>query len=110
MGVRLQYFTSVHTTILPSLMLYRELEDRKKIQHLLALVGTDEGEITYFHREPPHKVHVSLNRDLTADALMKSNTVTINDLKNAALASTPKWSRGIGNVSSSTCIFPKYFQ
>ncbi|MED6267265.1 Coiled-coil domain-containing protein 77 [Characodon lateralis] len=34
----------------------RELEDRKKIQHLLALVGPDEGEITYFHQEPPHKV------------------------------------------------------
>uniref|UniRef100_A0A7N9AVS3 Coiled-coil domain containing 77 n=1 Tax=Mastacembelus armatus TaxID=205130 RepID=A0A7N9AVS3_9TELE len=33
----------------------RELEDRKKIQHLLALVGPDAGEITYFHREPPHK-------------------------------------------------------
>uniref|UniRef100_A0A8C3B0G1 Coiled-coil domain containing 77 n=1 Tax=Cyclopterus lumpus TaxID=8103 RepID=A0A8C3B0G1_CYCLU len=39
----------------------RELEDRKKIQHLLALVGTDAGEITYFHREPPHKVHVFFN-------------------------------------------------
>ncbi|KAE8296474.1 Coiled-coil domain-containing protein 77 [Larimichthys crocea] len=37
----------------------RELEDRKKIQHLLALVGTDAGEITYFHREPPHKVTIS---------------------------------------------------
>ncbi|XP_036962270.1 coiled-coil domain-containing protein 77 [Acanthopagrus latus] len=37
----------------------RELEDRKKIQHLLALVGPDAGEITYFHREPPHKVTVS---------------------------------------------------
>ncbi|XP_035754024.1 coiled-coil domain-containing protein 77 isoform X2 [Egretta garzetta] len=36
----------------------RELEDRKKIQHLLALVGTDKGEVTYFHREPPHKVTV----------------------------------------------------
>uniref|UniRef100_A0AAY4B0T8 Coiled-coil domain-containing protein 77 n=1 Tax=Denticeps clupeoides TaxID=299321 RepID=A0AAY4B0T8_9TELE len=34
----------------------RELEDRKKIQHLLALVGPDAGEITYFHREPPHVV------------------------------------------------------
>ncbi|CAB1323520.1 unnamed protein product [Coregonus sp. 'balchen'] len=34
----------------------RELEDRKKIQHLLALVGPDAGEITYFHRDPPHKV------------------------------------------------------
>ncbi|KAM6090080.1 coiled-coil domain-containing protein 77 isoform 3-T4 [Theristicus caerulescens] len=36
----------------------RELEDRKKIQHLLALVGTDTGEVTYFHKEPPHKVTV----------------------------------------------------
>nr|XP_006135501.1 coiled-coil domain-containing protein 77 [Pelodiscus sinensis] len=36
----------------------RELEDRKKIQHLLALVGTDTGEITYFHKEPPHKVTI----------------------------------------------------
>ncbi|XP_062858856.1 coiled-coil domain-containing protein 77 [Trichomycterus rosablanca] len=36
----------------------RELEDRKKIQHLLALVGPDTGEITYFHREPPHKVTI----------------------------------------------------
>ncbi|XP_070612564.1 coiled-coil domain-containing protein 77 isoform X2 [Erythrolamprus reginae] len=34
----------------------RELEDRKKIQHLLALLGTDNGEITYFHQEPPSKV------------------------------------------------------
>ncbi|NWX45223.1 CCD77 protein, partial [Steatornis caripensis] len=33
----------------------RELEDRKKIQCLLALVGTDKGEVTYFHKEPPHK-------------------------------------------------------
>ncbi|MCJ8736029.1 hypothetical protein PDJAM_G00254290 [Pangasius djambal] len=36
----------------------RELEDRKKIQQLLALVGPDAGEITYFHREPPHKVTI----------------------------------------------------
>lgn len=40
--------------------LFRELEDRKKIQHLLALVGPDAGEITYFHREPPHKVGMPL--------------------------------------------------
>ncbi|NXY52836.1 CCD77 protein, partial [Callaeas wilsoni] len=33
----------------------RELEDRKKIQQLLAILGTDEGEVTYFHKEPPHK-------------------------------------------------------
>jgi coiled-coil domain-containing protein 77 len=34
----------------------RELEDKKKIQNLLALVGTDTGEVTYFCKEPPHKV------------------------------------------------------
>ncbi|XP_003202506.1 coiled-coil domain-containing protein 77 [Meleagris gallopavo] len=43
----------------------RELEDRKKIQHLLALVGTDVGEVTYFHKEPPHKVTV-LQRPATS--------------------------------------------
>uniref|UniRef100_A0A3P9Q8F5 Coiled-coil domain containing 77 n=1 Tax=Poecilia reticulata TaxID=8081 RepID=A0A3P9Q8F5_POERE len=37
----------------------RELEDRKKIHHLLALVGPDAGEITYFHQEPPHKVAIT---------------------------------------------------
>ncbi|XP_075066702.1 coiled-coil domain-containing protein 77 isoform X2 [Mixophyes fleayi] len=36
----------------------RELEDRKKIQQLLALVGTSSGEITYFHKEPPNKVTI----------------------------------------------------
>ena len=34
----------------------RELEDKKKIQNLLALVGTDIGEVTYFYKEPPNKV------------------------------------------------------
>ncbi|KAK2498237.1 hypothetical protein MC885_013040 [Smutsia gigantea] len=34
----------------------RELEDKKKIQNLLALVGTDTGEVTYFYTEPPKKV------------------------------------------------------
>ncbi|XP_051011223.1 coiled-coil domain-containing protein 77 [Acomys russatus] len=34
----------------------RELEDKKKIQSLLSLVGTDTGEVTYFYKEPPHKV------------------------------------------------------
>ncbi|XP_034032810.1 coiled-coil domain-containing protein 77 [Thalassophryne amazonica] len=37
----------------------RELEDRKKIQHLLSLVGPEVGEMTYFHREPPHKVTIT---------------------------------------------------
>ncbi|XP_014725476.1 PREDICTED: coiled-coil domain-containing protein 77 [Sturnus vulgaris] len=36
----------------------REMEDRKKIQRLLALLGRDEGEVTYFHKQPPHKVTV----------------------------------------------------
>ncbi|XP_048191122.1 coiled-coil domain-containing protein 77 [Perognathus longimembris pacificus] len=36
----------------------RELEDKKKIQSLLALVGTDSGEVTYFYKEPPHKVTI----------------------------------------------------
>ncbi|XP_045410645.1 coiled-coil domain-containing protein 77 isoform X3 [Lemur catta] len=36
----------------------RELEDKKKIQNLLALVGTDAGEVTYFYKEPPHKVSI----------------------------------------------------
>ncbi|NXS26378.1 CCD77 protein, partial [Pomatostomus ruficeps] len=36
----------------------RELEDRKRIQQLLALVGSEEGEVTYFHKEPPHKANV----------------------------------------------------
>ncbi|XP_062346976.1 coiled-coil domain-containing protein 77 isoform X2 [Cinclus cinclus] len=36
----------------------REMEDRKKIQQLLSVLGRDEGEVTYFHKEPPHKVTV----------------------------------------------------
>ncbi|XP_048463757.1 coiled-coil domain-containing protein 77 [Rhincodon typus] len=36
----------------------RELEDRKKMQHLLALIGPEAETVTYFHREPPHKVTV----------------------------------------------------
>uniref|UniRef100_A0A670YAY6 Coiled-coil domain containing 77 n=1 Tax=Pseudonaja textilis TaxID=8673 RepID=A0A670YAY6_PSETE len=45
----------------------RELEDRKKIQHLLALLGTDNGEITYFHQEPPNKNLESANRRYQRD-------------------------------------------
>lgn len=36
----------------------RELEDKKKIQQLLALSGTPDSEITYFHKEPPAKAVV----------------------------------------------------
>ncbi|XP_075894154.1 coiled-coil domain-containing protein 77 [Nelusetta ayraudi] len=37
----------------------RELEDRKKIQKLLTLVGPEEDDMTYLHREPPHKVTIA---------------------------------------------------
>ncbi|KAM9807523.1 coiled-coil domain-containing protein 77 [Neosynchiropus ocellatus] len=36
----------------------RELEDRRKIQHLITLISPDAGDVTYFHREPPHKVTI----------------------------------------------------
>jgi len=36
----------------------RELEDKKKIQQLLALGGAMEGEVTYFLKEPPAKAIV----------------------------------------------------
>ncbi|XP_054750842.1 coiled-coil domain-containing protein 77-like [Lytechinus pictus] len=36
----------------------RELEDRKRIQHLLALNGPGEPEVTYFHKEPPARAVV----------------------------------------------------
>ncbi|XP_070558268.1 coiled-coil domain-containing protein 77-like [Ptychodera flava] len=37
----------------------RELEDRKKIQHLLALAGSTDSEVTYFHKEPPAKAVIA---------------------------------------------------
>ncbi|XP_066283510.1 coiled-coil domain-containing protein 77-like [Branchiostoma lanceolatum] len=40
----------------------RELEDRKRIQHLLSLSGPQTGDITYFHREPPAKVTIPQRR------------------------------------------------
>ncbi|XP_035677389.1 coiled-coil domain-containing protein 77-like [Branchiostoma floridae] len=40
----------------------RELEDRKRIQHLLSLSGPENGDITYFHREPPAKVTIPQRR------------------------------------------------
>ncbi|XP_077374149.1 coiled-coil domain-containing protein 77 isoform X2 [Festucalex cinctus] len=47
----------------------RELEDRKKIQHLLSMVGTDDGETTYFLREPPHKVAIKQKKEELGDNL-----------------------------------------
>ncbi|XP_006108486.2 coiled-coil domain-containing protein 77-like [Myotis lucifugus] len=45
----------------------RELEDKRKIQNLLALVGTDTGEVTYFYKEPPNKVSVLQKTIQTVD-------------------------------------------
>eukprot|EP00731_Ephydatia_muelleri_P001126 Em0001g1126a len=36
----------------------RELEDRKRIQHLLSLTQPVTADVTYFHKEPPAKVLV----------------------------------------------------
>ncbi|XP_023573492.1 coiled-coil domain-containing protein 77 isoform X2 [Octodon degus] len=46
----------------------RELEDKKKIQNLLALVGTDTREVTYFYKEPPNKVTILQSTLQAADA------------------------------------------
>ncbi|XP_061494645.1 coiled-coil domain-containing protein 77 [Rhineura floridana] len=54
----------------------RELEDRKKIQHLLALLGTDNGEITYFHKEPPHKATVPQRLTKSRDSHDRSDKHT----------------------------------
>ncbi|KAH0617063.1 hypothetical protein JD844_028678 [Phrynosoma platyrhinos] len=60
----------------------RELEDRKKIQHLLALVGTDNGEITYFHKEPPHKVTIPQKPIKSRDSFDR-NKHTLTGIKNS---------------------------
>ncbi|XP_052834212.1 coiled-coil domain-containing protein 77 isoform X1 [Octopus bimaculoides] len=54
-------YNEEHTSIMGHLDTYketyeemlRELEDKQKIQHLLSLGGYPEGEVTYFHKEPP---------------------------------------------------------
>lgn len=40
----------------------RELEDRKKIQHLLSLSKATVPEITYFHHQPPAKAIVAQHK------------------------------------------------
>eukprot|EP00069_Balaena_mysticetus_P010829 bmy_06803T0 len=50
----------------------RELEDKKKIQNLLALVGTDTGEVTYFYKEPPNKVSI-LQKTIQAVEVCEQN-------------------------------------
>ncbi|XP_051916052.1 coiled-coil domain-containing protein 77 isoform X1 [Hippocampus zosterae] len=71
----------------------RELEDRKKIQHLLSLVGTDDGETTYFLREPPHKVAIKQknqelgeNLNLRPTILKPTVTSKAETIKQAKLA------------------------
>lgn len=46
----------------------RELEDRKKIQHLLSLSTTTEPEITYFHRQPPARAVVNQHKSTSASS------------------------------------------
>ena len=46
----------------------RELEDRRRIQHLLSLTVPISGETTYFHKEPPAKVLVVQHRAAAQDS------------------------------------------
>nr|XP_042129938.1 coiled-coil domain-containing protein 77 [Peromyscus maniculatus bairdii] len=67
----------------------RELEDKKKIQNLLALVGTDTGEVTYFYKEPPHKVealHAQLEEQTKlareqVEGLMEDRRIRIEEIQ-----------------------------
>lgn len=45
----------------------RELEDRKKIQHLLSLSKTTAPEITYFHHQPPAKAVITQHKPRDKD-------------------------------------------
>ncbi|XP_055460193.1 coiled-coil domain-containing protein 77 isoform X2 [Psammomys obesus] len=51
----------------------RELEDKKKIQNLLTLVGTDTNEVTYFFKEPPHKVCIPQKTSQAVDVCEPSS-------------------------------------
>ncbi|XP_060101746.1 coiled-coil domain-containing protein 77 [Heteronotia binoei] len=69
----------------------RELEDRKKIQHLLALMGTDNGEITYFHKEPPHKVTIPQRLTKSRDSYERNGNSTLKTgIKSSASKPTAK--------------------
>ncbi|XP_073078924.1 coiled-coil domain-containing protein 77 isoform X1 [Manis javanica] len=54
----------------------RELEDKQKIQNLLALVGTDTGEVTYFYKEPPNKVSI-LQKTIQAVGVCEQNESSV---------------------------------
>ncbi|KAM6214386.1 coiled-coil domain-containing protein 77 isoform 2-T2 [Rhynchocyon petersi] len=55
----------------------REVEDKKKIQSLLALVGTDTGEVTYFYKEPPHKVTIPQKAIQTVNKCQQNESSTL---------------------------------
>ncbi|XP_039616601.1 coiled-coil domain-containing protein 77 [Polypterus senegalus] len=73
----------------------REIEDRKKIQHLLLLVGPDIEEITYFHKEPPHKVTIPQKKALHSDT---SKHAEFRSARSALRKSTSKTVTGSENL------------
>ncbi|XP_052779292.1 coiled-coil domain-containing protein 77-like [Mya arenaria] len=62
----------------------RELEDKKKIQQLLALSGTPDSEITYFHKEPPAKAVVEQK------APRRPQSATLQNKKDTKKPSSPQ--------------------
>ncbi|XP_057626985.1 coiled-coil domain-containing protein 77 isoform X2 [Chionomys nivalis] len=78
----------------------RELEDKKKIQNLLALVGTDTGEVTYFFKEPPHKVSI-LQKTLQAADVCEQD-------EPSALRSDPKVSKKRATLKEKEDISERY--
>ncbi|XP_074050795.1 coiled-coil domain-containing protein 77 isoform X2 [Macrotis lagotis] len=76
----------------------KELEDRKKIQHLLTLVGTDSREVTYFHKEPPHKVTIP------------QKTIHFKELQEHDIISRTGTKRNLGRSVKETQESPKKYQ
>jgi len=72
----------------------RELEDKKKIQQLLALSGTPDSEITYFHKEPPARAvveqRVPNKRPQSATLQNKNNKKAAPGKSSVALSSEQK--------------------
>ncbi|XP_077979112.1 coiled-coil domain-containing protein 77-like [Glandiceps talaboti] len=59
----------------------RELEDRKKIQHLLALAGSGSDEVTYFHKEPPSKAVIAQKHPVKKHPYTPADDVNMYNLK-----------------------------
>lgn len=68
----------------------REVEDKKKIQHLLALVGTDTGEVTYFCKEPPHKVWIPQKTILPVGTCKQNESSAATDSKTGSKKASMK--------------------